>query len=159
MKKKLWIWGLIFSGVAPVFGQQQALTPQTKQSVDSLEINKQHNDGHRKGERQAFPEKNLVRLSKITVDPARLESYKAYLKEEAEAAMRLEPGVLILYAVSEKEHPNRFTILEIYADEAAYQNHIETPHFRKYKQGTLDMVQELQLIDCDPLIPGLRIAR
>lgn len=102
-------------------------------------------------------ENNKVRLSKITVDPARLDEYNAYLKEEIEASMRLEPGVLTLYAAAEKERPNEVTILEIYADEAAYQSHIKTPHFQKYKQETLDMVQALELIDTTPLIPGLKI--
>lgn len=100
---------------------------------------------------------NMVRLSKITVDPARLDEYNALLKEEIEASMRLEPGVLTLYAVAEKERPNEVTILEIYADEAAYRSHIATPHFRKYKEGTLDMVVALELIDAQPLIPGLGI--
>lgn len=100
---------------------------------------------------------NKVRLSKITVDPAQLDAYNAFLKEEIEASMRLEPGVLTLYALSEKDHPNKITILEIYADEAAYQSHIKTPHFQKYKQGTLEMVKELELIDTKALIPGLKI--
>lgn len=102
-------------------------------------------------------EKNMVRLSKITVDPAQLDRYNAFLKEEIEASMRLEPGVLTLYAVSEKAHPNKITILEIYTDQDAYQIHIQTPHFQKYKQGTLEMVQELELIDGNPLIPGMKI--
>lgn len=106
---------------------------------------------------QPAPENNKVRLSKITVDPARLDEYNAYLKEEIEASMRLEQGVLTLYAVAEKERPNEVTILEIYADEAAYLSHVKTPHFLKYKQGTLDMVQALELIDTTPLIPGLKI--
>ena len=101
--------------------------------------------------------KQLVRFSKITVDPERLDEYNAYLKEEIEASMRLEPGVLTLYATSERKNPNKVTILEIYADEAAYQNHIRTPHFQKYKQGTLEMVQSLELVDSDPLIPELKI--
>lgn len=100
---------------------------------------------------------NKVRLSKITVDPAQLDVYKAFLKEEIEASMRLEPGVLTLYAVSEKENPNKITILEIYADENAYQSHIKTPHFLKYKQGTLEMVTDLVLIDTNALIPGMKI--
>lgn len=106
---------------------------------------------------QPAPEKNMVRLSKITVDPAHLAEYNAFLKEEIEASMRLEPGVLALYAVAEKERLNEVTILEIYADEAAYKSHIATPHFQKYKQGTLDMVKHLELIDAMPLIPGLKM--
>ena len=93
---------------------------------------------------------NLVRLSRISVDPAQLEQYKAILAEEARASMAAER---ILYAVSEKKDPTKFTILEIYASQEAYQSHLKTPHFLKYKNGTLDMVKSLELIDCDPLVP------
>ena len=99
----------------------------------------------------------MVRLSKITVDPSRLKEYNAYLKEEIEASMRIEPGVLTLYATAEKDAPHKITILEIYADRSAYERHIKTPHFQKYKQGTRSMVKELELIDTSPLIPGLKI--
>ena len=98
---------------------------------------------------------NLVRLSKITVDPAQLDAYNAFLKEEIETSMRLEPGVLMLYATAEKEAPHKVTILEIYADRAAYESHLQTSHFQKYKQGALTMVKELNLVDVEPLIPGL----
>lgn len=102
-------------------------------------------------------EKNLVRLSKITVDPTQIDAYNAFLKEEIEASMRLEPGVLTLYVTAEKDAPHKVTILEIYADRAAYEKHLQTPHFQKYKQGTLEMVKELELVDVKPLIPGLKI--
>lgn len=100
---------------------------------------------------------NFVRLSLITVDPARLEEYKAYLKEGVTASMSREPGVLVLYPTTRKDAPNVFTILEIYANRAAYESHIKSAHFQKYKQGTLDMVQSLELVDVDPLVPGLKI--
>ena len=80
-----------------------------------------------------------------------------FLKEEIEASMRLEPGVLTLYATAEKDALHRVTILEIYADRAAYESHLQTPHFQKYKQGTLEMVQQLELVDVTPLIPDLKI--
>jgi quinol monooxygenase YgiN len=99
----------------------------------------------------------MVRLARIVVDSAQLENYKAFLKEEIEASVKLEPGVLTLYAVFEKERPTHLTILEMYADSAAYRSHIKTPHFLKYKNGTQAMVKELQLIDTDPLIPALKI--
>ena len=102
-------------------------------------------------------DKNLVRLSKITVDPTQIDAYNAFLKEKIEASMRLEPGVLTLYATAEKDAPYKVTILEIYADRAAYEKHLQTPHFQKYKQGTLEMVKELELVDVKPLIPGLKI--
>lgn len=102
-------------------------------------------------------ENNLVRLSKITVEPSQLDAYNAFLKEEIEASMRLEPGVLTLYATAEKDAPHQVTILEIYADRSAYESHLKTPHFQKYKQGTLSMVKNLELVDVKSLIPGLKI--
>lgn len=84
-----------------------------------------------------------VRLARIVVNSTQLASYKALLKEGVEAAMRTEPGLLSLYAVFEKRRPNHLTSLEVYANEAAYQAHLQTPHFLKYKRGTQVMVQEL----------------
>ena len=110
-----------------------------------------------KGPEAPVAGQQLVRLSKITVDPARLVGYNAFLQEEIEASLRLEPGVLALYAVAAKEAPGQVTILEIYADRAAYESHITTPHFRKYKEGTLDMVLSLELVDVVPLMPGLEL--
>lgn len=98
-----------------------------------------------------------VRLAKLVVDSTQLDQYKALLKEGVEAAMQKEPGVLSLYAVFEQKRPTHVTILEVYASEAAYQEHIKTPHFLKYKQATLRMVQKLELIETDPLIPELKI--
>ena len=91
----------------------------------------------------------VVRLAKIQVDPDQLESYKAALKESIETSVRLEPGVLTYYAVADKANPSHITILEIYADSAAYQSHIETAHFKKYKNTVKDMVKSLELVDVD----------
>ena len=102
-------------------------------------------------------EQQIVRLSRLEIAPEKLELYKAALKEEIEASIRLEPGVLTLYAVFEKRAPNKLTILEIYKNRQAYESHIKTPHFLKYKTGTLEMVVSLELIDADPLIPDLKI--
>jgi len=98
-----------------------------------------------------------VRLAKLVIDSTQLEAYHKLLKEEIEASVEKEPGVLTLYAVSEKEKPTHITILEIYASEEAYKNHIQTPHFLKYKNGTKDMVKALELIETTPLIPSMKI--
>jgi quinol monooxygenase YgiN len=102
-------------------------------------------------------EGQMVRLAKLTIDPAQLDAYRAALKEEIEASIALEPGVLTLYAVSEKNRPTHFTILEIYASRAAYESHIKTPHFLKYKTGTERMVTSLELVESDPLVPSMKI--
>jgi len=92
-----------------------------------------------------------VRIAKIVVDSAQLDNYKAAVKEHAEAAVSKEPGVLTLYAVYDKEHPTNVTVFEIYANVGAYQSHIQTPHFLKYKSTVKDMVKSLVLTDVVPI--------
>lgn len=99
----------------------------------------------------------MVRLAKLVIDSAQLENYKVMLKEEIETSVRVEPGVITLYAVTEKNKPTHITILEIYADTAAYKSHIQTPHFLKYKEATKNMVKSLELVEANPLIPGMKI--
>ncbi len=89
----------------------------------------------------------MVRLAKIKVDPSQLEKYNQALKEQMATAIRLEPGVLTYYAVADKSDPSHITILEIYADTTAYQKHILTSHFKKYKDTVKDIVQSLELVD------------
>ena len=97
-------------------------------------------------------DKNLVvRMAKLQIDPTQLESYKAALKEEIEASVSIEPGVLTLYAVSEKDNPTHITIFEIYANTEAYKAHLETTHFKKYKSATKDMLKSLELVDVSPV--------
>jgi len=96
----------------------------------------------------------LVRIAELEIDPAQLEAYKAALGEEIETSIRLEPGVLALYAVSLKEHPNQIRIFETYADQAAYEAHLQTSHFKKYKSETQSMVKSLKLIETDPILLG-----
>ena len=99
----------------------------------------------------------IVRLSKIEIWPQFLDEYIKYVTEVGEISLRTEPGVLTMYAVGEKENPCRITILETYASKAAYDKHIASAHFQKYKQGTLHMVKSLVLSDQTPLNPANRI--
>ena len=89
----------------------------------------------------------MVRLAKIKVDPLQLDKYNSALKEQMTTAVRVEPGVLTYYAVADKSDLSHITILEIYADTAAYQAHITTTHFKKYKETVKDMVKSLELVD------------
>lgn len=99
----------------------------------------------------------MVRLAKLVIDSTQLDNYNAALKEEIESSIRLEAGVRTLYAVSEKNNPTHITILEIYADSAAYKSHVQTAHFLKYKTSTKDMVRSLELVETIPLIPDMKI--
>jgi quinol monooxygenase YgiN len=93
--------------------------------------------------------KQMVRFAKIQVYPEQLDSYNTALKEQMSTAIKVEPGVLTYYALAEKNTPSHITILEVYADTAAYKAHIQTPHFKKYKATVEHMVKSLELVDLD----------
>lgn len=96
----------------------------------------------------------IVRISEIQIAPEHLDEYKAILQEEAEASVRLEPGVISIFPMTQRENPNEVRILEIYASRAAYESHIKSPHFEKYKTTTLPMVKSLKLVDMETMDPA-----
>jgi quinol monooxygenase YgiN len=89
----------------------------------------------------------IIRLSEIEVDSNYLAEYNEILKTEAEASLRLEPGVISIFPMYRKDTPGQVRILEIYANKEAYEAHLKTPHFLIYKTTTLKMVKSLKLID------------
>ena len=99
-----------------------------------------------------------VRLAELEIEPAQLESFQYAVKEGIEAAVRVEPGVLVLYAVSEKDHPSRVIVFEIYTDANAYATHLETPHFKKFRATTDKMVKSRKLADAVPIVLGAKAA-
>ena len=107
--------------------------------------------------KQPMTADGIVRLSKIEVYPQYLDEYMQYAVEVGEISLRTEPGVLTMYAVSDKENPCLVTILETYVSQAAYRSHVASANFQKYKQGTLHMVKSLVLSDQTPLNPANRI--
>lgn len=104
------------------------------------------------GHSQTTTGEPYVRIARIVVDSVQLENYLQYLREGISTAVQVEPGVLRMYAMQDRKNPCNVTIFETYASKAAYDLHILTPHFKKYKTGTLSMVKSLELIDVDPII-------
>lgn len=94
----------------------------------------------------------MIRLAELEIDPAALESYLAILREEIETSVAVEPGVEMLHAVQVKEAPHLVRLLEVYASREAYEAHIASPHFLKYKAETAAMVRSLRLIDVEPIV-------
>ena len=94
----------------------------------------------------------MVRIAELEIDPAQLDAYKAILAEEQEASVRLEPGVLMLHSVALADSPTSIRLLEVYASRSAYEAHIQSPHFVKYKTSTEKMVKSLRLVETKPIL-------
>lgn len=95
----------------------------------------------------------LCRLAEIEVHPQHLREYLSAAAEIQKASLAEEPGVVCLFPTQTNEDSCQIRILEIYASQQAYEHHIQTAHFQKYKQGTLHMVKHLKLQDLQPLTP------
>ena len=97
-----------------------------------------------------------VRLAELEIDPAHLDAFKAAVTESVKAAVRSEPGVLVLYAADEKDNPNRVRVFEMYTDADAYATHVKTPHFKKFRATTDKMVLSRKLLDAVPVVLGAK---
>ena len=95
----------------------------------------------------------IVRIAEIEVFPQYLEEYLTFANEVDRLSIEREPGVICLFPMQSAEDSCQIRILEIYASEEAYQQHLKTDHFQKYKQGTLHMVKDLKLPTMKPLDP------
>ncbi len=98
--------------------------------------------------------KMICRLAEIEVYPEHLTEYLSYANEVDRLSVEREPGVICLFPMQSAEDSTQIRILEIYASEDAYQQHLKTDHFQKYKQGTLHMVKDLKLPTMQPLDPN-----
>lgn len=108
-------------------------------------------------EKLPMAEDGILSYSVIEIIPDYLDEYLPFALEVGEISMKTEPGVLAMYPTVSKEDSCKVTILEIYSSQDAYKSHISSPHFQKYKQGTLHMVKSLQLLDQNPLNPNMYI--
>ena len=97
--------------------------------------------------------KMIVRIAEIEVYPDYLEEYLSFASEVDRLSVEREPGVICLFPMQSAEDSTQIRILEIYASESAYQQHLKTDHFQKYKQGTMHMVKSLRLPSMSPLDP------
>ena len=97
--------------------------------------------------------KMIVRIAEIEVYPDYLEEYLSFANEVDRLSVEREPGVVCLFPMQSAEDSTQIRILEIYASESAYQQHLKTDHFQKYKQGTMHMVKSLRLPSMSPLDP------
>lgn len=101
-------------------------------------------------------QEQYMQIAEIEIDPSQLEDYKAAVREHIETAVRVEPGVLVLYSVSERDNPTHIRVFEIYASTEAYRAHLEAPHFKKYKAVTEKMVKSLKLVQTTPVVLGAK---
>ena len=95
----------------------------------------------------------MIRISEIEIHSEYLQQYNRILEEESHTSVQVEPGVIAIVPLTQKADPSQIRILEIYASHEAYESHLQSPHFQRYKAETLKMVKSLKLVDMNAIDP------
>ncbi len=91
-------------------------------------------------------------LVSVSVKPEHAAAFRQIVLAEMAQSLKAEKGVLAMYAATDARQPEKWYFFEIYADEAAYQAHRQTPHFQNYLQQTADMVQDKNFTAITPAL-------
>ena len=92
-----------------------------------------------------------VRIAELEILPEWLDAYLEAAGAVGAESVAKEPGVICIFPMQMKKSPTSIRIVEIYRSEEAYKEHLATPHFRKYKEGTPHMIKSLELVPMRPL--------
>lgn len=68
----------------------------------------------------------------IQVKPEHTAEFLEIVRHDAEHSEQDEPGCLRFDVLQDRDDPNRFYFYEVYRDEAAFEAHRQTPHFKLY---------------------------
>lgn len=102
---------------------------------------------------QACTDSLMVRIAEIEVYPEHLHAYLEAAAEVGSTSVHEEPGVVCIFPMQMRDDSTQIRIIEIYRSPEAYESHLHTAHFLRYKTGTLHMVKSLRLPAMQPLDP------
>ncbi len=104
------------------------------------------------GDKHIIPdERTINNLVIVEVKPEFQTEFKNIVLPEMAESLKVEKGVLAMYAATDSQTPNRWYFYEIYASEEAYQLHRQTPHFRDYLRQTAHMSTSKDAIPVKPV--------
>lgn len=74
----------------------------------------------------------------VTVDfgtaPENFERFKQIMQENAKASVTNEPGCREFNVFEDPKAPNHLFLFEVYDDDAAFQQHVNSAHFKHFKE-------------------------
>ena len=85
--------------------------------------------------------KELVLAVSLKIKPDCVDKFMAECLKNGKAARETEPGCKQFDIVVDTNDPTRAMLYEIYADEAAFEAHQQTPHFKHYLANALQYLE------------------
>jgi quinol monooxygenase YgiN len=77
----------------------------------------------------------------LVVKPDQVDRFMSMLLENAKAARETEPGCRQFDVLVDPKDRTRLMLYEVYEDEAAFQAHQQTPHFKRYIADATPLLQ------------------
>jgi quinol monooxygenase YgiN len=74
----------------------------------------------------------------IDIKPGYKDKFIAEMLEDARGSVRNEPDCVRFDVIQDEKEPNRIYLYEAYTDRAAFDYHMTTPHFLKWKDAAQD---------------------
>ena len=91
----------------------------------------------------------------INIKPEHVDEFIEASAGDAEGSTRDEPGCFRFDMLQDPGVPSRFYLYEVYRDEAAFEAHLEAPHFLKWREEVQSYFDgDLHRIDMKTLFPS-----
>lgn len=84
-------------------------------------------------------------IVEFTLEHGRTDQFHAEVLKNAKQSLDNEPGCRRFDVLVPEEPANRIVLYEIYDDEAAFQAHLQTPHFAAFDETVRDWIAERSL--------------
>jgi (4S)-4-hydroxy-5-phosphonooxypentane-2,3-dione isomerase len=97
----------------------------------------------------------LVLVVKFQLKPEYLKPFIRAALADALGANEDEPGCRRFDVIQDEADPNCICFYEAYDDEAAFQAHLQTPHYLKYRETTREewYAEPVEIRRCEALYP------
>ena len=83
-----------------------------------------------------------VIIAPIKIKEGYKEQFVEAMLDDAKGSMKNEPGCLRFDVIQDGDDQDKIWLYEVYVDEAAFQAHMETPHFIKWRDAVKDWIGE-----------------
>jgi len=85
--------------------------------------------------------KRGLRGTFVVAKPDQVDRFMSMLLENAKAARETEPGCRQFDVLVDPKDRTRVMLYEVYEDDAAFQAHQQTPHFKRYIAEAIPLLQ------------------
>ena len=77
----------------------------------------------------------FVVIAEFTIKPGCLDAFLAIARQDAHDSVANEPGCQQFDAVHVEEGPDQIVLYEVYDDRAAFDAHLQAPHYAPFRDG------------------------